>query len=488
MRNLTLLTDLYQLTMGYGFYRQNKHEEEVVFDLFFRKNALITYSVFAGLEQAMDYLLNWRFDEEDIAYLRGLNLFDEGFLEYLKNMKFTGDVYAVKEGEPVFPAEPILTIKAPLIQAQFAETALLNIINHQTLIATKSSKICRATAGRGVVMEFGLRRAQGPDAGIYGARAALIGGCSSTSNVIAGQMFHVPVAGTMAHSWVMDYPTEYDAFRAYADAYPDNCLLLVDTYDTLRSGVPNAIKVFKELRAAGHTPKGIRLDSGDLAYLSKKARKMMDEAGFPEAKICVSGDLDERSINSLIQQGAKIDSWGVGTKLITSEDLPALGGVYKLSAVFDEDGRVTPKIKLSDNTAKITNPAFKNLYRLYDRENGMAIADLITLRDEQVDDTKPLTIFHPVETWKRHEVENFRAEPLLHTIVEKGKLVYEFPTLQEIQAFSKKELSLFWEEYLRLDMPQVYKVDLSDKLHTLKIKMIDDIRASAKTSNKEKAE
>ena len=485
MRNLTLLTDLYQLTMGYGFYRQNKHEEEVVFDLFFRKNALITYSVFAGLEQAMDYLLNWHFDEEDIAYLRGLNLFDEGFLDYLKNMKFTGDVYAVKEGEPVFPAEPILTVKAPLIQAQFAETALLNIINHQTLIATKSSKICRATAGKGVVMEFGLRRAQGPDAGIYGARAALIGGCSSTSNVIAGQMFHVPVAGTMAHSWVMDYPTEYDAFRAYADAYPDNCLLLVDTYDTLRSGVPNAIKVFKELRAAGHTPKGIRLDSGDLAYLSKKARKMMDDAGFPEAKICVSGDLDERSINSLIQQGAKIDSWGVGTKLITSEDLPALGGVYKLSAVFEKDGTLTPKIKLSDNTAKITNPAFKNLYRLYDRESGMAIADLITLRDEKVDDTKPLTIFHPVETWKRHEVENFRAAPLLHTIVEKGKLVYEFPTLQEIQAFSKKELACFWEEYLRLDMPQVYKVDLSDKLHTLKIKMIDDIRARAR---KEKGE
>ena len=484
MRNLTLLTDLYQLTMGYGFYRQNKHEEEVVFDLFFRKNALITYSVFAGLEQAMDYLLNWHFDEEDISYLRSLNLFDEGFLEYLKNMKFTGDVYAVKEGEPVFPGEPILTVKAPLIQAQFAETALLNIVNHQTLIATKSSKICRATAGKGVVMEFGLRRAQGPDAGIYGARAALIGGCCSTSNVIAGQMFHVPVAGTMAHSWVMDYPTEYDAFRAYADAYPDNCLLLVDTYDTLRSGVPNAIKVFKELRAAGYTPKGIRLDSGDLAYLSKKARKMMDEAGFPEAKICVSGDLDERSINSLVQQGAKIDSWGVGTKLITSEDLPALGGVYKLSAVLEKDGTLTPKIKLSDNTAKITNPAFKNLYRLYDKENGMAIADLITLRDERVDESKPLTIFHPVETWKRHEVENFQAEPLLHTIVEKGKLVYEFPSLQEIQAFSKQELARFWEEYLRLDMPQVYKVDLSDKLHTLKIKMIDDIRANAKKENK----
>ena len=476
MRNLTLLTDLYQLTMGYGFYKHNKHEEEVVFDLFFRKNALITYSIAAGLEQAMEYLLNWRFSDDDIAYLRPLDLFDEGFLEYLKNMKFTGDVYAVREGEPVFPGEPILTVKAPLIQAQFAETALLNIINHQTLIATKSSKICRATGGRGVVMEFGLRRAQGPDAGISGARAAIIGGCSSTSNVIAGEMFEVPVAGTMAHSWVMDYPTEYEAFRAYADSYPKNCLLLVDTYDTLRSGVPNAIKVFKELKAAGYTPKGIRLDSGDLAYLSKKARQMLDEAGFPEAIICASGDLDERSISSLIQQGAKIDSWGVGTRLITSEDLPALGGVYKLSAVIEKDGTVTPKIKLSDNTAKITNPAFKNLYRLYDKENGMAIADLITMREEILDESKPLTLFHPVETWKEHEVENFRVEPLLHDIVKGGKLVYKFPKLMEVQAFSKNELSKFWEEYLRLDMPQVYKVDLSNKLHDLKISMIENIR------------
>ncbi|MBQ3506527.1 MAG: nicotinate phosphoribosyltransferase [Clostridia bacterium] len=484
MRNLTLLTDLYQLTMGYGFFRQKKHEEEVVFDLFFRKNSLITYSLAAGLEQAMDYLLNWRFDDEDIEYLRSLKLFDEDFLAYLKDMRFTGDVYAVCEGEPVFPGEPILTVKAPLIQAQFAETALLNIINHQTLIATKSSKICRATAGRGVVMEFGLRRAQAPDAGIYGARAAIIGGCSSTSNVIAGQMFDVPVAGTMAHSWVMDYPTEYDAFKAYADAYPDNCLLLVDTYDTLRSGVPNAIKVFKQLREKGYTPKGIRLDSGDLAYLSKKARKMMDEAGFPEAKICVSGDLDERSINSLIQQGAKIDSWGVGTRLITSEDLPALGGVYKMSAVFDKDGNVTPKIKLSDNTAKITNPAFKKLYRLYDRENGMAIADLITLKDESVDDGKPLVLFDPVETWKEHEAQNFYAVELQHTIVKGGKLVYEFPKLTDIREFSKEQLSKFWEEYLRLDMPQVYKVDLSKKLHTLKIEMIDGIRKKAKRNEK----
>ena len=480
MRNLTLLTDLYQLTMGYGFYKHGKHEEEVVFDLFFRKNALITYSIAAGLEQAMDYLLNWHFDDEDIAYLRSLNLFDEGFLEYLRKMKFTGDVYAVKEGTPVFPSEPILTVKAPLIQAQFAETALLNIINHQTLIATKSSKICRATQGKGVVMEFGLRRAQGPDAGINGARAAIIGGCSSTSNVIAGQMFGVPVAGTMAHSWVMDYPTEYEAFKAYAESYPDNCLLLVDTYDTLRSGVPNAIKVFQELKAAGHTPKGIRLDSGDLAYLSKEARRMMDEAGFPEAIICVSGDLDERSINSLLQQGAKIDSWGVGTKLITSEDLPALGGVYKLAGVFGEDGTVTPKIKLSDNTAKITNPGFKSLYRLYDRENGMAIADLITLHDETVDDTKPLTLFHPVETWKEHEVENFRAEALQQTIVKGGKLVYKFPKLLEVQAYSKEQLGKFWEEYLRLDVPQVYKVDLSKELHALKIGMIDGIRKKNK--------
>ena len=480
MRNLTLLTDLYQLTMGYGFYKHNKHEEEVVFDLFFRKNALITYSIAAGLEQAMDYLLHWHFDDEDIAYLRSLKLFDEGFLDYLKNMRFTGDVYAVREGEPVFPGEPILTVKAPLIQAQFAETALLNIINHQTLIATKSSKICRATQGKGIVMEFGLRRAQAPDAGIYGARAAVIGGCSSTSNVIAGQMFDVPVAGTMAHSWVMDYPSEYEAFRAYADSYPDNCLLLVDTYDTLRSGVPNAIKVFKELKEKGHKPKGIRLDSGDLAYLSKEARRMMDEAGFTETIICVSGDLDERSISSLLQQGAKIDSWGVGTRLITSEDLPALGGVYKLAAVVEKDGSMTPKIKLSDNTAKITNPSFKSLYRLYDKDNGMAIADLITTYDETIDESKPLTLFHPVETWKEYEVENFRAEKLQYTIVKNGKLVYEFPKLMDVQAFSKNELSKFWEEYLRLDMPQVYKVDLSKKLHTLKIEMIDGIRKNAK--------
>ena len=475
MRNLTLLTDLYEITMAYGFYKHKKHEEEAVFDIFFRQNKLITYSLAAGLQQAMDYLLNWHFSAEDMDYLRSLKLFEEGFLRYLEKMRFTGDVYAVREGEPVFPGEPILTVKAPLIQAQFAETALLNIINHQTLIATKASKICRA-AGEGAVMEFGLRRAQGPDAGIYGARAAVIGGCSSTSNVIAGQLFGIPVSGTMAHSWIMDFDSEYEAFKAYADSYPDNCLLLVDTYDTLRSGVPNAIKVFKELAAAGHRPRGIRLDSGDFAYLSKKARKMLDAAGFPDAIICASGDLDEYSMTSLMQQGAKIDLWGVGTKLITSQEMPALGGVYKLAAVVREDGTMIPKIKLSDNAAKITNPSFKNLFRLYDRESGMAIADLITMREEAVEEEQPLTIFHPLETWKRTTVKNFRAEPLLHTIVKRGKLVYEFPELMEVQAFSKAELSKFWEEYLRLDMPELYKVDLSEKLHALKSKMLDEIR------------
>ena len=479
MRNLTLLTDLYQITMGYGFFKHGKHEEEVVFDLFFRRNKMITYSIAAGLEQAMDYLLNWNVTDDDIEYLRSLNLFSEEFLAYFKNMRFTGDVYAVREGEVVFPGEPILTIKAPLIQAQFAETALLNIINHQTLIATKSAKICRA-ATRGAVMEFGLRRAQAPDAGIYGARAAIIGGCSSTSNVIAGKNFDVPVAGTMAHSWIMDFDSEYEAFHAYAESYPENCLLLVDTYDTLRSGVPNAIKVFKELRDKGYKPRGIRLDSGDFAYLSKKSRQMLDEAGFEDAIICVSGDLDERLISSLLQQGAKIDLWGVGTKLITSEDLPALGGVYKLSAVVNEDGTMTPKIKLSDNSEKTTNPAFKNLYRLYDKKDGMAIADLITLHEEELDENEPLTIFHPIETWKKCTVENFHAEKLLKTIVSGGKLVYEFPKLLDVKAFSLGEKAKFWEEYLRLDMPQTYKVDLSEKLHALKTDMINKIRESNK--------
>ena len=472
MRNLTLLTDLYQLTMGQGYFREKKHEETAVFDLFFRPNRLITYSVAAGMEQAAQYLENLHFDEEDISYLRSLHLFDEDFLAYLKELRFTGDVYAVREGEIVFPYEPILTVKAPMIQAQLVETALLTIINHQTLIATKASKICAAAQGN-VVMEFGLRRAQGPDAGVYGARAAIIGGCNSTSNVIAGKLFNVPVAGTMAHSWVMNFPTELDAFRAYAETFPDACLLLVDTYDTLRSGVPHAIEAFKELRASGHEPKGIRLDSGDLAYLSKEARKMLDRAGFENTIICASGDLDENSIRSLKEQGAKIDSWGVGTKLITSADLPALGGVYKLAAVYDEESNEIPKIKLSDTTEKITNPSFKEVWRIYDRETDKAIADYITRFDEVIDESEPLLLFHPVDTWKRMTVTNFRARRLRSLLVKGGKRTYDTLPLMDIQRYCVEEMGRFWEEYTRQDMPHIYKVDLSTALYELKRGMVE---------------
>ncbi len=471
MRNLTLLTDLYQLTMGQGYFKEGRHEELAVFDIFFRPNRLITYSVAAGMEQAAEYLENLHFDEEDLAYLRSLGIFTEDFLAYLRDLRFTGDVFAVREGEIVFPYEPILTVRAPMIQAQLVETALLTFINHQTLIASKASKICKAAAGD-VVMEFGLRRAQGADAGIYGARAAVIGGCASTSNVYAGKLFHVPVAGTMAHSWVMNFPSELDAFRAYAESFPDGCLLLVDTYDTLRSGVPHAIEVFKELRAKGHEPKGIRLDSGDLAYLSKEARKMLDKAGFPDTIICASGDLDEYSIRSLKEQGAKIDSWGVGTKLITSADLPALGGVYKLAAVY-ENGKEIPKIKLSDTTEKITNPSFKELYRIYDRDTDKAIADYITRADETVDEDKPLVLFHPVDTWKRMTVTNFRVRKLRETLISHGKRVGEPKPLSEISAYRAEEFARFWEEYTRQDMPHIYKVDLSPALYTLKREMVE---------------
>ncbi len=471
MRNLTLLTDLYELTMGQGYFREGKHEQLAVFDIFFRPNKLITYSVAAGMEQAAEYLENLHFSEDDIAYLRSLSLFDEEFLAYLKDLRFTGDVYAVREGEIVFPYEPILTVKAPMVQAQLVETALLTFVNHQTLIASKSSKICAAAGGG--VMEFGLRRAQGADAGVYGARAAVIGGCVSTSNVYAGKLFHIPVSGTMAHSWVMNFPSELEAFRAYARSFPDACLLLVDTYNTLKSGVPHAIEVFKELRAAGHEPKGIRLDSGDLAYLSKEARKMLDKAGFPNAIICASGDLDEYSIRSLKEQGAKIDSWGVGTKLITSADLPALGGVYKLAAVY-EDGVEIPKIKLSDTTEKITNPSLKEVWRIYDRETDKAIADYITRAGETVDETKPLELYHPVERWKHMTVQNFRARKLLMPLIEGGKRVAPVYSLGEISAYRAEEYARFWEEYTRQDMPHIYKVDLSQKLYELKRTMVQE--------------
>ena len=475
-RNLTLLTDLYQLTMMSGYLKNGKQNDIAVFDLFFRRNSVITYSVTAGLEQAIAYIRSIRFTEEDIAYLRSLGLFEKPFLDYLRTFRFTGDVFAVPEGTVVFPEEPILTVRAPLLEAQFVETALLNIVNHQTLIATKAAKIAYAAAG-GEVMEFGLRRAQGPDAGVYGARAAVIGGCGSTSNVLAGRLFGIPVSGTHAHSWVMNFPTEYEAFKAYAHLFPDACLLLVDTYDTLKSGVPNAIRVFKELRAAGHEPKGIRLDSGDLAYLSKRAREMLDEAGFEKAVICASGDLDERVIASLKNQGAKIDLWGVGTKLITSADLPALGGVYKLAAVQAPGGGMIPKIKLSDNSDKITNPGFKQVYRVYDKKTGKARADLIALRGEAFDESKPLTIFHPVETWKRTTFTDYTLRPLSVQIMKGGELVYGFPSLSEVCAYAAREKETFWSEYRRQDNPHVYKVDLSEALYSVKNKMIAEIRA-----------
>ncbi len=479
-RNLTLLTDFYQLTMMNGYLKEKCKNEVAIFDVFFRQNVTITYSLACGLEQAIDYVMNLKFGEEEIEYLQGLNVFPTEFLDYLKNFKFSGDIYAVPEGTLVFPGEPILTVKAPVMEAQLIETAILNIINHQTLIASKAAKI-RYAAGNDVVMEFGLRRAQGPDAGIYGARAAVIGGCNSTSNVLAGKMFNIPVAGTHAHSWVMNFEDEYTAFKKYAEIYPDNALLLVDTYDTLKSGVPNAIRVFDELKANGHNPVGIRLDSGDLAYLSKKAKKMMADAGYPNAKVCASGDLDERSITSLKQQGAEISIWGIGTKLITSEDMPALGGVYKLSGVVNADGKITPKIKISDNSAKITNPGFKNIYRVYDNNTGKAEADFIFLREEnEYDTSKPLTLTHQFDRWKTITFDNYTLRKLQQDIVIGGKLVYKFPTLKEIKAYAEKELETFWDEYKRLDNPHIYKVDLSDKLYELKTTMLREIREKNK--------
>ena len=475
-RNLTLLTDLYQLTMMNGYLSHQKNQEIAVFDVFFRQNEMITYSLACGLEQVVDYVLNLNFGDEEIAYLDSLGIFNKEFLDYLRNFKFTGDIYAVPEGTVVFPGEPILTVKAPVMQAQLVETAILNIMNFQTLIATKAAKI-KYAAKNDKVMEFGLRRAQAPDAGIYGARAAVIGGCDSTSNVLAGKMFDIPVSGTHAHSWVMNFKDEYTAFMEYAKIYPDNTLLLVDTFDTLKQGVPNAIKVFDYLKEKGHKPRGIRLDSGDLAYLSKKARAMMDKAGYTDTIICASGDLDEYSINSLKNQGARIDLWGVGTKLITSADMPALGGVYKLAAIIDKDGNVTPKIKLSENVAKITNPGFKNIYRVYDKNTGKAEADCICLRNEDaVDTTKELVLYHPVDHWKKIAFTDYEVRYLQQDIIKGGKLVYKMPTLKEIKKYAQQEIESFWDEYKRLDKPHLYKVDLSDALYELKRDMLKQIR------------
>ena len=403
-RNLTLLTDFYELTMMQGYFKEKDANETVIFDAFYRNNPVGSgYSICAGLDQVIDYVKNLHFEKDDIDYLRTTGMFEEDFLEYLSNFHFSGDIYAIPEGSVIFPREPLVKIIAPIMEAQLIETALLNIINHQSLIATKAARVVYAAQGDGV-MEFGLRRAQGPDAGIYGARAAMIAGCIGTSNVLCGKMFDVPVKGTHAHSWIMSFPDELTAFRTYAKLYPNACILLVDTYDTLNSGIPNAIKVLTEMREAGIplTFYGIRLDSGDLAYLSKKAKKMLDAAGFSDAVISASNDLDETLISSLKLQGAAINSWGVGTNLITSKDCPSFGGVYKLAAIQDKaTGKFIPKIKLSENAEKITNPGNKTIRRIYDKENGKIIADLICLVDEEYDTNKSLLLFDPIETWKK---------------------------------------------------------------------------------------
>ncbi|HIQ93134.1 MAG TPA: nicotinate phosphoribosyltransferase [Candidatus Copromonas avistercoris] len=478
-RNLTLLTDLYELTMMQGYFHAENANETVIFDAFFRTNPDGNgFSIAAGLEQVIDYVKNLHFDQEDINYLRTVGLFTEDFLEYLKTFRFTGDIYAVPEGTIVFPREPLIKVIAPIMQAQLVETAILNIINHQSLIATKASRIVHAARNDGV-MEFGLRRAQGPDAGIYGARAAMIAGCIGTSNVLCGQMFNVPVKGTHAHSWIMSFPDELTAFRTYAKLYPSACILLVDTYDTLKSGVPHAIQVFKEMREAGIplTFYGIRLDSGDLAYLSKEAKKMLDAEGFTDAVISASNDLDEHLISSLKDQGATINSWGVGTNLITSKDCPSFGGVYKLAAILDRDtGKFIPKIKLSENEEKITNPGNKTIYRIYSRESHKVIADLICLVDEHYDETNSLLLFDPVATWKKTLLApgTYTMRELLIPIFKDGVCVYESPKVMEIREYCQKEKETLWEETKRLVNPHEVHVDLSNELWHMKQQLLDD--------------
>ena len=475
-RNLTMLTDFYELTMMQGYLNSGMADRTVVFDLFYRRNPSGNgYAIAAGLEQAIEYIKDLHFTANELDYLGGTGYFNRAFLEALAAFRFTGDIYAVPEGTVVFPHEPLVKVKAPLFQAQLLETALLTIINHQSLIATKAARVCQAAQGD-AVLEFGLRRAQGADAGVYGARAAVIGGCAATSNVLAGRMFDIPVRGTHAHSWVMSFDSELNAFRAYAKAFPQACVLLVDTYDTLKSGVPNAIAVFREMRAAGVPLEnyGVRLDSGDLAYLSKMSRRMLDEAGFTDAVISASSDLDENLIAQLKIQGAKISLWGVGTNLITSEDCPAFGGVYKLAAEMGEDGLFIPKIKLSENPEKITNPGDKKVFRLYDSGNGKFKADLIALAEESLNAAEDLTIFDPLATWKSMTLKAgaYTVRELLTPIFINGECVYDSPGVKEIQGYRKTETDSLWDEHKRLSNPQVAYVDLSQRLYDLKQALI----------------
>ena len=478
-QNLTLLTDLYELTMMQGYFK-NPTDQVVVFDAFYRNNPNDGgYAIFAGLEQVIEYIRDLHFDPDAIDYLRSLGIFEEDFLEYLRGFHFTGDIYAIPEGTVVFPNEPLVKVVAPLMEAQLMETAILNIINHQSLIATKASRVVHAAQGDGI-MEFGLRRAQGPDAGIYGARAAVMAGCVGTSNVLTGQMFDVPVKGTHAHSWIMSFPDELTAFRTYAKLYPRSCILLVDTYDVLDSGVPNAIKVFQEMKESGVDMRGygIRIDSGDLAYLSKEAFKLLDAAGFGDAVISASSDLDEFLIDSLKQQGAKINSWGVGTKLITSYDWAAFGGVYKLAGIKNAgDAEFEPKIKLSENVAKVTNPGNKTVFRFYDKETGKIRADLIALADEVYDPEKDLVVFDPTATWKKTKLVGgtYTVRELLVPIFEKGTCVYTCPSMAELREHCRKEKETLWEETMRLVNPQQVYVDLSQKLFDLKMHLLEEL-------------
>lgn len=477
MRNLTLLTDLYEITMMQAYFKNNNKNKMAIFDVFYRKNPMDGgYAISAGLEQVIEYINNLHFTEDDINYLASLKIFEDDFLDYLKNFKFTGDIYAIPEGSVMFPREPMLKVIAPIMEAQFIETAILNILNHQSLIATKAARICYAAEWDGI-MEFGLRRAQGPDAGIYGARAAVIGGCAGTSNVLTGQMFDVPVMGTHAHSWIMSFDDEYTAFYTYAKLYPMACTLLVDTYDTLNSGVPNAIKVFKQMKKEGIELKnyGIRLDSGDLAYLSKKARKMLDDAGFKDATITASNDLDEFLIASLKMQGAEITNWGVGTNLITSKDCPSFGGVYKLAAIMEDGENFTPKIKLSDNSEKITNPGNKKIYRIYEKENNKIKADLICLENETFTENEDMHLFDPHEPWKKTVLKagTFTLKELLVKVFDKGQCVYHSDSVMKLRDFAISEMETLWEETKRFENPHQVYVDLSQKLYDIKISLLE---------------
>ncbi len=482
-RNLTMLVDFYELTMGNGYFDKGLENQIAYFDMFFRKIPDEGgYCIMAGVEQLIDYLNNLEFSDDDITYLRNKETFSEEFLNYLKNFRFSCDVWAVPEGNPVFPNQPLVTVRGPVIQAQFLETMILLTVNHQTLIATKANRICRAADGR-PVMEFGSRRAQGYDGAIYGARAAIIGGCSSTACTISDRMFNIPAVGTMAHSWVQLYDTEYEAFKAWAEIYPDDCVLLIDTYNVIKSGIPNAIKVFDEVLAPlGKRPRGIRIDSGDITYLTIKCRQMLDAAGYEDCSIVISNSLDEHIIKDVLDQGACIDSFGVGERLITARSEPVFGGVYKLVAL-EKDNKVIPKIKISENEEKITNPGFKKILRIFDKTSHKALADLIALRDEKVNENEPLVIFDPTYTWKRKKIKNYYIKELQVQIFKEGKCIYNSPSVLDIKEFSRIETEKLWPEVLRFENPHTYYVDLSQNLWSLKHSLLHKYTDSYETQD-----